>query len=380
MATEIKINVSEEAAKILERPMHLKTMGNLAYGGKVTHKPDGETYHGDHGYAEYFVPENAYNYPVICWHGQGESGAYFQSTPDGREGLCQIMLRLNWAVCLIDQNRRGRASYTDVVQEPTRYANLEHESAVWTTFRNGTWAPPEPAVIFEGSQFPLSPYAVDQFFRQQCFEVGDTLGLEFNMFLAGQMKQLLEQMGPSILFTHSASGKHTFATGTIASDMIKGIVAYEPGGVLFPDDYDIPDIYSPLKEYNINEIMSMPKVPKEQWLNLTKFPIRIYFGDFMPDMDAASEVYGDEIWRFSKARTQQFVDLINENGGDAKLIFLPELGIKGNTHDAFSDLNNLEFFNVLHKDMVAAGLAVSDHPYQGPDRKPLAEYTVPNKF
>lgn len=31
---------------------------------------------------------------------------------------------------------------------------------------------------------------------------------------------------------------------------------------------------------------------------------------------------------------------INRHGGDATFVSLPELGIRGNTHFAFSDLNN----------------------------------------
>lgn len=37
-----------------------------------------------------------------------------------------------------------------------------------------------------------------------------------------------------------------------------------------------------------------------------------------------------------------FVDAINRHGGDARLVSLPEIGITGNTHVIFSDLNNLE--------------------------------------
>jgi hypothetical protein len=36
------------------------------------------------------------------------------------------------------------------------------------------------------------------------------------------------------------------------------------------------------------------------------------------------------------------VDTINRHGGDATFVSLPEQGIHGNTHFAFSDLNNHE--------------------------------------
>jgi len=37
-----------------------------------------------------------------------------------------------------------------------------------------------------------------------------------------------------------------------------------------------------------------------------------------------------------------WVGAINRHDGDATLVHLPEIGITGNTHLPFSDLNNLE--------------------------------------
>lgn len=64
------------------RPIVLKTMGSLFFGGTVLTLPNGETFHGDHGYAQYFIPAKARNYPLILWHGMGQSGRSFESRPD----------------------------------------------------------------------------------------------------------------------------------------------------------------------------------------------------------------------------------------------------------------------------------------------------------
>ena len=39
---------------------------------------------------------------------------------------------------------------------------------------------------------------------------------------------------------------------------------------------------------------------------------------------------------------RKWVALINKHGGDATVIHLPEIGLHGNTHFPFSDLNNVE--------------------------------------
>ena len=73
------------------KPLVLNQLGGLAFGGTVSHKPNGLTFHGDHGYAQYVIPVNAKNYPIILWHGIGQSGRSFETTPDGREGFQTLL-------------------------------------------------------------------------------------------------------------------------------------------------------------------------------------------------------------------------------------------------------------------------------------------------
>jgi hypothetical protein len=42
------------------------------------------------------------------------------------------------------------------------------------------------------------------------------------------------------------------------------------------------------------------------------------------------------------AMARQWRDVVNKHGGDVQVIHLPEIGIKGNTHFPFSDLNNVQ--------------------------------------
>lgn len=69
-----------------QKPIALKTMGSLFFGGNVKTLENGVTFHGDHGYAQYYIPQDSRNLPIIMWHGIGQSGKTFETTPDGREG------------------------------------------------------------------------------------------------------------------------------------------------------------------------------------------------------------------------------------------------------------------------------------------------------
>ncbi|MNH44666.1 hypothetical protein D3C79_1068950 [compost metagenome] len=40
-------------------------------------------------------------------------------------------------------------------------------------------------------------------------------------------------------------------------------------------------------------------------------------------------------------------DAVNKHGGNVRLIHLPEIGIKGNTHFPMSDLNNVQIADLV---------------------------------
>ena len=51
-----------------------------------------------------------------------------------------------------------------------------------------------------------------------------------------------------------------------------------------------------------------------------------------------------------------WAEAINRRGGDVTVVHLPEIGIKGNTHFPFSDLNNIEIADLLSSWLHEKGL------------------------
>jgi hypothetical protein len=49
-------------------------------------------------------------------------------------------------------------------------------------------------------------------------------------------------------------------------------------------------------------------------------------------------------------------DAVNKYGGDVTVVHLPEIGIKGNTHFPFSDLNNVEIADLMSEWLKEKGL------------------------
>jgi pimeloyl-ACP methyl ester carboxylesterase len=354
----------------------LKTMGSLFFGGSVTVSEDGNTFHGDHGYAQYYIPQNSRNLPLIMWHGIGQSGKTYESTPDGREGFQAIFTRRDWPVYIIDQPRRGRAGRTQAINDDEFVPTIMHESSAWDAFRLGIWTPPEKAFFFSKINFPQDPASIEQFFRQQTPDTGaEPFSAEHRKFMGDTMAELFRLTGPGILITHSNSGQYGWATGMAAPELIKAIVCYESGAFAFPSDKPPADI--PAKADLVADLISPQLVPPEEFKKLTKMPIIIFYGDNISS--EPSTIFNVDLWRVASLRARQFVEEINRQGGDATLIMLPEIGIKGNTHIAMADFNNIEIADLLEKFLREKGLDGRDLPHNGPGRKAVTSSTIPLK-
>src|SRR5262249_17268463 len=63
-------------------------------------------------YAEFQIPKNqTHRYPIVMVHGAIQTGTNFTGTPDGRMGWAEYFLRQGYAVYVVDQPGRSRASY-----------------------------------------------------------------------------------------------------------------------------------------------------------------------------------------------------------------------------------------------------------------------------
>ena len=87
--------------------MQIEEQGSFAVGGTVLTDSLGRTYHGDHAYVFYQKPVDARKYPLVFAHGVGQFSKTWETTPDGREGFQNIFLRRGFQTYLVDPARRG---------------------------------------------------------------------------------------------------------------------------------------------------------------------------------------------------------------------------------------------------------------------------------
>lgn len=293
---------------------------------KAYETTDGQTVHGDHATVFYQIPENANQYPIIFWHGYGQSGRSWSTTPDGREGFQNIFLRKGYGVYLVDQPRRGAAGQST---EDAVVPSASQDQMWFDQFRIGKW--PD---FYDGVQFPQDKESIDQFFRQMTPNIG---AIDADV-ITDAMTAVFEKSGPGILFTHSQSGGFGWTTA-IKSDKVRAIVAIEPAAYMFPEGEApeaIPNLYSGLLGGKFEPVI----VSDEDFEKLTKIPIIIYFGDNIPEKP--SESIPQDFWRASREMAYEWAEVVNKHGGDVTVVDLPPEGIHGNTHFIMSDLNNAE--------------------------------------
>lgn len=335
-------------------PLVIQRQGSFAVGGTVVTAPgtfdpikhgafnpaaqpsEGQTLHGDHAYVSYQIPVNARKLPLVFWHGYGQSAKTWETTADGREGFQTIFLRRRFPVYLIDQPRRGRAARST---KPITITAAPDDQLWFGIFRMGVGNE-----FYPGVQFSKDPEALNQFLRQMVPNTGP-FDLEVS---TNAVSALFNRIGPGILVTHSHSGGQGWTTA-IKNGNIKAIVSYEPGsGFLFPQG-EVPDSIS-----YVGGMLRATGVPMADFMKLTKIPIIIYYGDYIPDSPVQNP--GQEQWRAAVMMARRWRDVVNKHGGDVTLIRLPEIGLKGNTHFPMSDLNNVTVADHLSEFLKSKGL------------------------
>lgn len=320
-------------------PLLIQEQGSFAVGGKVIRNPgtfnpkkpapEGQTLHGDHAYVFYQIPVNARKYPLVFLHGAGQFSKTWETTPDGREGFQNIFLRRRFEVYLIDQPRRGRAGRSTV---SAMVEATPDEQGWFNTFRIGIW--PD---YFPGVQFSRDPEALNQFFRQMTPNTGPY----DPEVISDACAALFNRIGPAVFVTHSQGGGLGWLTA-IKSPNVRAIVSYEPGsGFVFPEG-EVPE---PLP--SSGGTLTAIGVPRADFLRLTRIPIVIYYGDFIPEKP--SEYPGQDGWRVRLEMARKWRDAVNRHGGDVTVVHLPAIGIRGNTHFPFSDLNNVQIADLMSK-------------------------------
>ena len=300
---------------------------------------------GTQMYVEYMIPaEVRHPYSIVLEHGGGGQGLDWMETPDGRRGWWTYFVQEGFKVYVVDRPGHGRSPFHPDLHGPfpQRATAIEGMERQFTA--------PEKALMPYGpqaklhTQWPGSGLAGDPVADQvACGQGGSFLqDLERTHVIWQQRAaELLDKIGPSIVFTHSMGGPFGWLAGDIRPTLVKGIVGVEPAGPPFGNlkwgltaskvTYD-PPVSDPSELKTTEwtgpggEAYQIQAEPARKLANLVNIPMALVTSEasYHAPYDPAS------------------VRFLKQAGCTIEHIKLAERGIRGNAHFMMMEQNNRE--------------------------------------
>src|SRR5580692_5907448 len=344
----------------------MENVGREAFfyvGGEYAGPPGKEVMHGPM-YVEVMVPKQIkQKYPIVFFHGNGQTGTIWRQTPDGRPGWAYYLLHQGYVVYMVDYPARGRSPYVPSMDGPLNIRTALELEQIWT------------APVESNGDFPRKKlYTQWPSDAPHKGMMGDPV---FDNFIKGQMQfvsnqaelaipagvALLDKIGsPVILLTHSQGGGIGFNVADERPNLIAGMIAIEPGG---------PQIGT----VDTAKVAYTGKNP-DSW-GLTPMPMK-YDPPFASPSDMKvhlepSERPGDEVGCYmqdqpvhklvsyqnmhilsisAEGTYHRVFDVcipewLNQAGAKDDFVRLEDVGIHGNMHEMFLDRNSDEIIKFI---------------------------------
>jgi pimeloyl-ACP methyl ester carboxylesterase len=321
----VTLHIADAPAEgaLVQQPLVLSEVGILYVGGReaaLTGAQRGrraaattQTQTVGQALVHYLIPTEearAGKSPVVMVPGMGLTSYLYLGTPDGRDGWAQIFARAGHPVYVFDEPNNAIAGF-DVnpfssPQELTAPAFMRWPNeTVWRRWGIG----PEIGAAFEDSRYPVEQIGQ---LSASITPVYRAPGARFGAGAKAEaLVELLEAIGPATLVLHSASGPTGLEATRMRPDLVNAIVAVEITGTP-TDATDIREHFADKRFIGV-------------------------FGDHFEVRNMAGR----------HEACQNTARLICDSGGTAEVIWLPELGIRGNSHLMMQETNNKEIADMI---------------------------------
>ena len=300
----------------------------------------------------YFPKQQMHPYPVIMFHGAGQTNVNWLITPDGRMGWADYFVSKGYAVYLCEQPSRGRSAYYPEDNGPRMYHSIEALQNFMAD--HGSWPQARLHTQWPGAgTVDLKDESDRQFVASQVeYLVSNKDSQKLTVDCA---LKLLEKIGPAILLTHSQAGPFGWLIADRKPDLVKAVVALEPGGPTFSRNLDVAKAtnygladwslhYEPeikgLEDFHLKLLRSdtaerisgwVLEEPAPKLVNLAGIPI------WLVTSEASYHAQYDYLMDY----------LLTECGVDHQFVQLGEAGIHGNSHMMMLEKNNLEIADLI---------------------------------
>lgn len=313
---------SFEDIQTSKSPLTLKSVGSFYVGGDLIFSDDlgTESRTGNtmvnQMYVQFMVPQGSpHEVPLVLVHGGGLSGKVYETQPDGRMGWYEYFVRKGYPTYNVDQAGRGRSSHDVSLFNQVRVGEAPPSDLIpmmrtsnefaWTGFRFGSTFD----VPFADTLFPVE--YLNEFAKQQVTTMNALLPTPDPNFKA--LSDLGNKLNGAVIMGHSQSGRFPLEAALIDPAGTKGLVAIEPGSCN-------ATVYT-----------------DQQIATLATVPILVVFGDHL----------ADTFWQDAFDDCNVFIERVNDAGGNAQMLYPPDLGIFGNSHMLMNDKNSDQIADLI---------------------------------
>lgn len=314
----------------IDQPLLLKGRGSFFIGGEGVEQSFvelGSQREADRVtigqmYVEYMEPAGVETAPIVLIHGAGQTGAGFDTTPDGRMGWFEYLVRRSHPTYVVDQVGRGRSGFDQSIfnrvgageadpSEQPKITRMGDRIASWINFRIG----PDASKPYPDTQYPVE--AIDGFSRQGVPDLIGSLHSPNPNYRA--LATLAEKLKGAVLLGHSQAGDYPLEAALLDPTLVRAMVLVEPGRCN-------------AETYTDTQIATLAKIP-----------LLVVYGDHL---DTPTGVKGLG-WPERFQECERLIARLKHVGGHAEMLHPPALGIHGNTHLMMQDRNNLQIADLI---------------------------------
>jgi pimeloyl-ACP methyl ester carboxylesterase len=337
----------------------IASTGFFYVGGTYVGAPGKEVMDGAE-YVEVMVPKKIrHPYPLVFFHGAGQTGTDWLQTPDGRPGWAYFFIKQGYTVYMVDYPARGRSPYNpnsdgDGAITIRTAPQLEQ---IWTDIgAQGNWPQAKKFSQWPGdgpNKGKMGDPVFDDFARTQVqfLQGGKQAKLNLDAHIA-----LLEKIGsPVILITHSQGGEFGWQVADARPKLVRAIITAEPGGpqiknvdtakiaytgpsgyswgiTSLPLHYD-PPISDPAELQPVLEEKAddpdvvpcyLQKEPAHKLVNMKDIPV----------LDVSTQA------SYHRTFDSCIPKWLNQAGVKTQYVKLEEVGLTGNEHELMLDKNS----------------------------------------
>src|SRR5580704_12614178 len=335
----------------------IASTGFFYVGGQYVGAPGKEVMDGAE-YVEVMVPKKIrHPYPIVFFHGAGQTGTDWLQTPDGRPGWAYFFIKRGYTVYMVDFPARGRSTYNpdaDGDGALTIRTALQLEQ-IWTDIgAQGNWPQAKKHTQWPGdgpNKGKMGDPIFDYFAKT---DSQSPTGKDMEELSAKDIVELVDLIHePVILLLHSGVSPSGWLVADARPKLVKGIIAAEPiappienaergatgpgrlwGLTNMPMTYDPPvkdaaELH-PVRQDKADGPDLIPcwvqKEPAHKLVNLEGIPVLNVSGE-------AS---------YHRPYAHCVAKWLNQAGVKTTFVKLEDVGIRGNGHQFMSEKNSAE--------------------------------------